>query len=74
MSVTLPVAQLSNVPWRRAGVKYTTNDMFLDLTEEVDAIVDPRGGVVAAGVSGRVSFLVIFLKGIFFIFLSNFFL
>jgi len=55
---TLPAAQLSNVPWRRAGVKYTSNDMFLDLTEEVDAILDPRGGVVAAGVTGRVDCLV----------------
>merc|ERR1719348_2677108 len=42
MSLTLPQSQLSNVPWRRADVKYATNDIFLDLTEEVDAIIDKR--------------------------------
>lgn len=55
MSVTLPSSQLSNVPWRRAGVKYTTNDIFLDLTEEVDAIIDKSGATVTAEIQGYVS-------------------
>ena len=40
VSSTLPTGQLSNVPWRRTGVKYTSNEIFLDLIEEVDAIID----------------------------------
>ena len=40
VSSTLPTGQLSNIPWRRSGVKYTSNEIFLDLIEEVDAIID----------------------------------
>ncbi|KAF2366877.1 Mu domain [Trinorchestia longiramus] len=54
MSMTLPTSQLSNVPWRRAGVKYTTNDILLDLTEEVDAIIDKSGATVTAEIQGYV--------------------
>jgi len=54
MCTTLPVSSLSNVPWRRAGVKYATNDIFLDLTEEVDAIIAKDGSVVTAEIQGYV--------------------
>uniref|UniRef100_A0AAQ5Y6G6 MHD domain-containing protein n=1 Tax=Amphiprion ocellaris TaxID=80972 RepID=A0AAQ5Y6G6_AMPOC len=33
---TLPTGQLSNVPWRRAGVKYTNNEAYFDVVEEID--------------------------------------
>uniref|UniRef100_A0A8C4DF16 Adaptor related protein complex 3 subunit mu 1 n=1 Tax=Dicentrarchus labrax TaxID=13489 RepID=A0A8C4DF16_DICLA len=33
---TLPTGQLSNVPWRRAGVKYTNNEAYFDVIEEID--------------------------------------
>uniref|UniRef100_A0A668VIM2 MHD domain-containing protein n=1 Tax=Oreochromis aureus TaxID=47969 RepID=A0A668VIM2_OREAU len=35
---TLPQGQLSNIPWRRAGVKYANNEAYFDVTEEIDAI------------------------------------
>ncbi|KFZ48991.1 AP-3 complex subunit mu-1, partial [Antrostomus carolinensis] len=37
---TLPTGQLSNIPWRRAGVKYTNNEAYFDVIEEIDAIID----------------------------------
>uniref|UniRef100_A0A665TW78 AP-3 complex subunit mu-1-like n=1 Tax=Echeneis naucrates TaxID=173247 RepID=A0A665TW78_ECHNA len=33
---TLPTGQLSNIPWRRAGVKYTNNEAYFDVIEEID--------------------------------------
>uniref|UniRef100_T1L4X3 MHD domain-containing protein n=1 Tax=Tetranychus urticae TaxID=32264 RepID=T1L4X3_TETUR len=36
VSATLPSGQLSNVPWRRAGVKYANNEAYFDCTEEID--------------------------------------
>ena len=31
----LPTGQLSSIPWRRAGVKYTNNEAYFDVIEEV---------------------------------------
>lgn len=39
----LPTGQLSNIPWRRTGVKYTNNEAYFDVIEEIDAIVDKSG-------------------------------
>ncbi|MPC79929.1 AP-3 complex subunit mu-1 [Portunus trituberculatus] len=55
VSATLPTGQLSNVPWRRSGVKYTNNEAYFDVTEEVDAIIDKAGGTVTAEIQGYVS-------------------
>lgn len=43
MGETLPSGQLSNIPWRRAAVKYTNNEAYFDVIEEVDAIIDKSG-------------------------------
>ncbi|XP_009956423.1 PREDICTED: AP-3 complex subunit mu-1 [Leptosomus discolor] len=43
---TLPTGQLSNIPWRRAGVKYTNNEAYFDVIEEIDAIIDKSGSTV----------------------------
>jgi len=40
---TLPTGQLSTIPWRRAGVKYTNNEAYFDVVEEIDAILDKSG-------------------------------
>ena len=55
MSETLPTGQLSNVPWRRSGVKYTNNEAYFDVIEEVDAIIDKSGNVVSGEIHGYVS-------------------
>lgn len=54
VSSTLPTGQLSNIPWRRTGVKYTSNEIFLDLIEEVDAIIDKSGTTVVAEIQGKI--------------------
>ena len=43
VSSVLPSGQLSNVPWRKADVKYTNNEAYFDIIEEVDAIIDKTG-------------------------------
>jgi len=50
----LPTGQLSNIPWRRAGVKYTNNEAYFDVIEEVDAIIDKQGATVSAEIHGYI--------------------
>lgn len=54
VSSTLPTGQLSNIPWRRTGVKYANNEIFLDLIEEVDVIIDKSGTTILAEIQGRI--------------------
>jgi len=51
---TLPTGQLSNIPWRRAGVKYTNNEAYFDVIEEVDAIIDKNGTTVSSEIHGYI--------------------
>ncbi|EFO96759.1 CRE-APM-3 protein [Caenorhabditis remanei] len=55
LSETLPTGQLSNIPWRRQGVKYTNNEAYFDVIEEIDVIVDKQGSTVFAEIQGYVS-------------------
>ena len=59
VSSTLPTGQLSNIPWRRSGVKYTSNEIFLDLIEEVDAIIDRSVSFIPTAWSWGLSHLVL---------------
>ena len=43
----LPTGQLSVVPWRRTGVKYTNNEAYFDVVEEIDVIIDKSGTAVS---------------------------
>ena len=54
VSDTLPSGQLSNVPWRRSGVKYTNNEAYFDVIEEIDAIIDKSGATVSSEIHGYV--------------------
>jgi AP-3 complex subunit mu len=54
VSDALPSGTVSNMPWRTAGVHYTNNEIYVDILEEVDAIVDLRGNVVSADVQGSI--------------------
>lgn len=60
ISNTLPTGQLSSIPWRRTGVKYTNNEAYFDIIEEVDAIIDKSGSVISAEIQGCVSILKLF--------------
>jgi len=50
----LPNGTISNMPWRKSGVKYSQNEIYIDIVEEVDAIVDASGRVVSSDVSGSI--------------------
>jgi len=58
VSGTLPTGQLSNVPWRRTGVKYTNNEAYFDVIEEIDAIIDKSGSTVFAEIQGYIDCLI----------------
>lgn len=30
---------MSNIPWRKAGVKYAQNEIYFDIVEEIDATI-----------------------------------
>ncbi len=40
VSEKLPEATASIVPWRRVGVKYATNEIYLDIIEDIDCLID----------------------------------
>lgn len=54
VSDILPSGQLSNIPWRRTGVKYTNDEAYFDVIEEVDAIIDKSGATVFAEIQGYI--------------------
>lgn len=55
VSEVLPTGQLSNIPWRRADVKYTNNEAYFDVIEEIDAMIDRQGATVFSEIQGYVS-------------------
>ncbi|CAF0938505.1 unnamed protein product [Adineta ricciae] len=54
VSDALPSNQLSNIPWRRLGIKYTNNEAYFDLIEEIDAIIDRNGATVMGEIQGYI--------------------
>lgn len=65
VSEVLPTGQLSNIPWRRADVKYTNNEAYFDVIEEIDAIIDRQGATVFSEIQGYVSFPSLLVVGDF---------
>ncbi|KAG5180913.1 Mu homology domain-containing protein [Tribonema minus] len=54
ISEALPDGTISAMPWRKAGVRYAQNEIYLDIIEEVDAIVAANGQVVSSEVTGSI--------------------
>jgi AP-3 complex subunit mu len=52
VSDILPNGTISNMPWRKTGVKYLQNEFYVDIIEEVDAIIDKHGNLISSEVSG----------------------
>lgn len=42
------------IGWRREGIKYRRNELFLDVLESVNLLMSPQGQVLSSHVSGRV--------------------
>lgn len=43
------------MPWRKTGVKYSQNEIYMDIIEEVDSIVDKNGNIISSEVSGVIA-------------------
>ena len=55
VSDELPSGTISNMPWRATGVSYTQNEIYMDIVEQVDAIVDAvSGNLISSDVSGSI--------------------
>lgn len=50
----LPNGTISNMPWRKSGVHYQNNEIYIDIIEEIDAIVDSNGRVISSEIGGSV--------------------
>jgi AP-3 complex subunit mu len=54
VSDVLPDGSISNMPWRKTGVKYAQNEIYLDIIEEIDAVIDKNGQIISSEVSGNI--------------------
>ncbi|CAM9727877.1 unnamed protein product [Chrysoparadoxa australica] len=54
ISDELPDGTISSIPWRNAAVKYSQNEIYLDIVEEIDAIIAPSGQIISSSVSGAI--------------------
>lgn len=54
VSNTLPGATSSCVPWRTTDLKHTSNEVYFDLVEEMDAIINRDGALVKCEIYGEV--------------------
>lgn len=50
----LPSETISNKPWRAENIYYSNNEFFMDIVEQVDAIVNSSGTIVSSDVHGSV--------------------
>eukprot|EP00033_Pygsuia_biforma_P003237 GCRY01003549.1.p1 GENE.GCRY01003549.1~~GCRY01003549.1.p1 ORF type:complete len:408 (+),score=84.01 GCRY01003549.1:205-1428(+) len=50
----VPAGAQSIVPWRKSGVKYANNEIFLDIVEEMDTIIDSKGIAVSCELNGKI--------------------
>eukprot|EP01125_Pyxidicula_operculata_P001838 TRINITY_DN116_c0_g1_i2.p1 TRINITY_DN116_c0_g1~~TRINITY_DN116_c0_g1_i2.p1 ORF type:complete len:265 (+),score=50.33 TRINITY_DN116_c0_g1_i2:82-876(+) len=55
VSSILPDGSLTPIPWRKHGVKYTTNEIYLDIIDHVDAIVESNGAMTTSKIVGTVA-------------------
>jgi AP-3 complex subunit mu len=55
VSDALPSGTVSNMPWRASGVHYTQNEIYMDIVEAVNAIVNGSDGkIIHVDVSGSI--------------------
>ncbi|KAH8830552.1 Mu homology domain-containing protein [Flagelloscypha sp. PMI_526] len=44
----------SPIPWRKAGLRYNNNEIFFDIDEELDAVVNKNGTILSSNVWGKI--------------------
>ncbi|KAL3461438.1 Mu homology domain-containing protein [Aspergillus heterothallicus] len=50
------VAQGPAIPWRRPGVRHTSNELYVDIVESLTVTMAPSGRLLSALVSGTIAF------------------
>lgn len=50
------------VGWRKEGIKYKKNEVYLDIIEEVNLIMSSKGQILRSDVNGKVV-MKVFLSG-----------
>lgn len=51
---TLPVATASYVPWRKTDLKNASNDIYVDIVEEMDTVINREGVLVKCEIYGEI--------------------
>jgi len=54
VSSILPSGSLSQVPWRRQGVKRATNEIYIDINEEIDGVIEANGSPSGMKIVGKI--------------------
>ncbi|KAI9456976.1 clathrin adaptor mu subunit [Lactarius psammicola] len=44
----------SPIPWRKAGLRYNHNDIYFDIVETLDAVVNKNGTIITSSVVGKI--------------------
>ncbi|OXV07744.1 hypothetical protein Egran_04493 [Elaphomyces granulatus] len=55
LSVTAQVSGPA-IPWRRQGVRHTSNELYVDIVESLSVVMAPSGRLISALVSGTIAF------------------
>ncbi|KAJ1332869.1 hypothetical protein BSLG_008496 [Batrachochytrium salamandrivorans] len=50
----LRTGSISTIPWRSTGLKYTNNEIFFDVIEELDVVIDRTGHIVSGTIFGDI--------------------
>lgn len=50
------MAQGPAIPWRRPGVRHTSNELYVDIIESLSVTIAPSGRLLSALVSGTIAF------------------
>jgi len=50
----LPSNTMSSIPWRKTNLKYNNNEIYFDIIEAVDAIVDSNGQIISSEIQGEI--------------------
>ncbi|KAJ1985391.1 hypothetical protein H4R34_000045 [Dimargaris verticillata] len=49
-----PEINSSLIPWRKQGIKYKNNEIYVDVVEEVDAILERSGAISSIDITGQI--------------------
>lgn len=54
VSTQIPDGTMTNIPWRPTRPKYSTNEIYFDIIEEIDCTIDANGMIVTSEITGHV--------------------